>query len=57
MAQFADPLEPEYFLDAFPRDDFPRYVWDDRPTGLPPRFGRNSVRCPPRPSTTCSRHV
>ncbi len=26
---------PNYFLDSFPRDDFPQYVWDPRPAGLP----------------------
>src|SRR5215213_9489295 len=30
-----EPKEPEYFLDSFPRDDFPRYQWTDRPKTLP----------------------
>lgn len=31
------PERPEYFLDAFPRHAFPRYVWDEgeRPAALP----------------------
>ena len=33
--QTADPATPEYFLDSFPRDDFPRYVWAARPPRLP----------------------
>jgi 2-phosphinomethylmalic acid synthase len=32
-----DPEEPDYCLDSFPRDDFPRYVWTARPPGLPPQ--------------------
>jgi 2-phosphinomethylmalic acid synthase len=35
MPLIHDPDEPEYFLDAFPRDDFPRYCWSQRPPGLP----------------------
>lgn len=30
-----EPEQPEYFLDSFPRDDFPRYAWTDKPTSLP----------------------
>lgn len=26
---------PEYFLDSFPRDRFPRYLWTERPASLP----------------------
>ncbi|MBX3082579.1 MAG: pyruvate carboxyltransferase [Anaerolineae bacterium] len=26
---------PDYFLDSFPRDNFPRYVWTERPATLP----------------------
>ncbi len=26
---------PEYFLDAFPREGFPQYVWTERPADLP----------------------
>ncbi len=32
----SDPEQPDYFPDSFPRDDFPRYDWIDRPAGLPP---------------------
>lgn len=28
--------EPEYFLETYPRSDFPRYLWTERPRGLPP---------------------
>ncbi len=35
MLAIPDPREPEYFLDSFPRDDFPRYQWSERPTTLP----------------------
>lgn len=31
----ADPETPEYFRDTFPPDDFPRYVWTERPSGMP----------------------
>jgi 2-phosphinomethylmalic acid synthase len=31
----ADPASPEYFLDSFPRDDFPTYAWAARPATLP----------------------
>jgi len=30
-----EPAAPEYFLDSFPRDQFPQYVWTDRPAHLP----------------------
>src|SRR5690242_13065965 len=36
MAQITDPQAPDYFPDSFPRDDFRRYVWDERPAGLAP---------------------
>ena len=32
---FAEPASPEYFLDSFPREGFPRYQWTERPAGLP----------------------
>jgi isopropylmalate/homocitrate/citramalate synthase len=35
MATFSDPEVGEYFLDSFPRDDFPRYVWVEK-LDLPP---------------------
>ena len=28
-------MEPEYFPEAFPRQDFPSYDWTERPTNLP----------------------
>lgn len=28
-------MEPEYFPEAFPREDFPKYDWTDRPPHLP----------------------
>src|SRR5215216_5693155 len=31
-----EPASPEYFLDSFPRDTFPQYRWDERPSTLPP---------------------
>jgi 2-phosphinomethylmalic acid synthase len=32
-----EPSAPEYYLDSFPRDSFPRYVWADKPPAtLPP---------------------
>jgi 2-phosphinomethylmalic acid synthase len=31
MMQLSDPADGEYFLDSFPRDDFPRYLWTERP--------------------------
>lgn len=33
-----DPEEPVYFLDSFPRDQFPQYVWTERPANLPPQL-------------------
>jgi 2-phosphinomethylmalic acid synthase len=30
-----EPQNPEYFLESFPRDDFPHHVWTDRPATLP----------------------
>jgi 2-phosphinomethylmalic acid synthase len=30
-----DPQHPDYCLASFPRDDFPRYDWIERPSGLP----------------------
>jgi isopropylmalate/homocitrate/citramalate synthase len=33
--QIIDPPEPEYFEESFPRDDFPRFVWSERPADLP----------------------
>jgi len=30
-----EPESPDYFLDSFPRDQFPQYVWTERPAGLP----------------------
>ncbi len=30
-----EPQAPEYFLDSFPRDNFPQYVWEKRPETLP----------------------
>jgi len=36
VATIPDPASPDYFLESFPRDDFPRYVWTQRPKGLPP---------------------
>jgi isopropylmalate/homocitrate/citramalate synthase len=35
MLHMPDPSLPEYFLDSFPRDGFPAYVWTERPTTLP----------------------
>lgn len=35
MATIFDPTEPEYFLDSFPREGFPAYVWTERPATLP----------------------
>ena len=35
MANIPDPASPEYFLESFPRDDFPRFVWTQRPNALP----------------------
>ena len=30
-----DVPQPDYFLDQFPRDGFPRYAWEQRPSNLP----------------------
>jgi len=30
-----EPIEPEYFLESFPRAAFPAYVWTERPATLP----------------------
>src|SRR6266566_6619783 len=30
-----EPIEPEYFLESFPRDAFPSYMWTERPAFLP----------------------
>jgi len=35
VAHLSDPPAPEYFLESFPRDDFPRYLWTERPSTLP----------------------
>lgn len=35
MATITDPMQPDYCLTSFPRDDFPRYDWIDRPPHLP----------------------
>ncbi len=35
MSVMPDPVEPEYFLDSFPRDDFPAYLWVERPENMP----------------------
>ncbi|HEV8192280.1 MAG TPA: hypothetical protein VGP82_12500 [Ktedonobacterales bacterium] len=36
MAVISEPAEPEYFTDAFPRNGFPVYEWDERPATMPP---------------------
>jgi isopropylmalate/homocitrate/citramalate synthase len=35
MNTIPEPDNPEYFLETFPRDDFPRYDWTEHPAGLP----------------------
>jgi isopropylmalate/homocitrate/citramalate synthase len=35
MNTIDDPSTPEYFLNSFPREDFPHYAWVDRPGTLP----------------------
>jgi 2-phosphinomethylmalic acid synthase len=30
-----EPAQPEYFLETFPRNAFPAYVWNERPSTLP----------------------
>ncbi len=35
MTRLDNPREPEYFPEVFPRDDFPRYQWTEKPATLP----------------------
>src|SRR5579884_1324532 len=35
MYSLPEPAEPEYFVESFPRDAFPAYVWTERPATLP----------------------
>src|SRR5579864_7604680 len=35
MNKLPEPDAPNYFLDAFPRDAFPQYIWTERPPALP----------------------
>lgn len=35
MYSLPEPAEPEYFVESFPRDAFPSYVWTERPATLP----------------------
>jgi 2-phosphinomethylmalic acid synthase len=35
MKEISDPQSPQYFLESFPREDFPRYRWTERPSSLP----------------------
>src|ERR1041385_2646462 len=35
MSTIPEPLEPEYFLESFPRGAFPNYVWTERPATTP----------------------
>lgn len=35
MSTIVDPEMPEYFLESFPREDFPRYAWTTRPANMP----------------------
>jgi len=35
MKQINDPSTPEYFLESFPRDNFPVYNWTEHPAALP----------------------
>jgi 2-phosphinomethylmalic acid synthase len=35
MKEISDPQSPQYFLESFPREDFPRYRWTERPSNLP----------------------
>lgn len=35
MTELPEPNAPDYFLDAFPRDAFPQYIWTERPATLP----------------------
>src|SRR5215470_1050864 len=44
-----EPDEPEYFLESFPRDAFPAYLWTERPANLPSgawRFMTSSAASP-----------
>src|SRR5258706_179520 len=43
MMTLDDPQEGDYFLDSFPRDDFPRYLWAERPD-LPAAVGATETR-------------
>jgi isopropylmalate/homocitrate/citramalate synthase len=36
VTTISDPASPEYFLDSFPRENFPQYLWDERPSNLLP---------------------
>jgi 2-phosphinomethylmalic acid synthase len=35
MPTIAEPTQPDYFLGAFPREDFPRFHWTKQPAGMP----------------------
>jgi 2-phosphinomethylmalic acid synthase len=35
VAKLTDPETPEYFPDSFPTDNFPQYLWTERPPHLP----------------------
>src|SRR5437763_1990989 len=35
MTVIPEPQSPDYFLESFPRDSFPQYLWTERPAGLP----------------------
>ncbi|GHO91235.1 HMGL-related enzyme [Reticulibacter mediterranei] len=35
MYSLPEPAEPQYFVESFPRDAFPTYVWIERPANLP----------------------
>lgn len=35
MSKVEDVPQPEYFPQAFPREGFPRFVWEERPATLP----------------------
>src|SRR5690349_8486547 len=35
VVTFTDPESPDYFLESFPRDTFPQYVWTERPAAMP----------------------
>ena len=34
MPVIPEPQSPEYFLESFPRDAFPQYIWTERPSTL-----------------------